>query len=582
MSGHRNYRRLLSVAAVTVGFLAAGLPSATAHTHPTPIELAAPAVVYVEARAIVDVALIEHRQAGDNFGVHIGIIQSEWNPVLASSSGFVVDPTGVIVTTAAIITSSLDRAKVFAVNQAFHARYGAAAPLPSDPFARQHIGGPGDRNDQRLQACYPPNVTNDAGGCVVRATLDFVVYPYVTSQQRYGTLHAELLPGATKDVAVLRIRGANGMPTVAVAESAAGAKALSVIGFTGIPSAAHPLQEINQHLAQIGGSQLKTTGLDAGDVKDAARLKQALHSGMAGGPLVAERGQVIGLIPGPAPAGSPAPTLVGVATILQVLQKAGVEPHRGLVDDSFEAAMHLFKNSAYAASIPDLKKALELFPGHFMASQNLAVAQKHVASGTGTAAMGAMNTSTTGAMNTSTTADAGLPGWVWVGLVAGAVLVLAALAFLLLMPTRFRTAVAIRRRRQGTTDTGVEGSPESGHAGGGTRGSAVTPGVRAARRRGTESADPVLRSNRSVRQPSAAAPAPSRGRTGTASPLGDASSQARSPLRGGMSSASSRAAAVQQGPGAQALSAELRFCTACGGRLSRQHKYCGLCGEPVG
>jgi hypothetical protein len=576
MSGHRKYRCLLFVGALTLGFLAAGLPSATAHTHPTPIELAAPAVVYVEARAIVDVALIEHRQAGDNFGVHIGIVQSEWNPVLASSSGFVVDPTGVIVTTAAVIAPSLDRAKVFAVNEAFHERYGAAAPLPSDPFTRHDIGGPADRNEQRLLACYPPNVTNDAGGCVVRATLDFVVYPYVISQQRYGTLHAELLPGANKDVAALRVRGANGMPTVAVAQSAAGAHALGVIGFTGIPSAAHPLQEINQHLQQIGGSQLKTTGLDAGDVRDAARLKQALQIGMAGGPVVAERGQVIGLLPGPAPAGSPAPTLVGVASILQVLQRAGVEPHRGLVDNSFEAAMHLFKNSAYAASIPGLKKAVELFPGHFLANQNLAVAQKHVASGTGTAP-----TAATGAVNTSGTVDTGLPGWVWVALVAGAVLVVAALAFLLVMPMRSRTVVARLRRRQGTTDTRVGGSPDSGHGGGGPRGSAETPGVRAARRREDVSADPVQASNRSVRQPSVAAPAPSRGRTGTASPLGDARSQARSPLQGSMSSASPRSAAVQQRPGAQAPSAELRFCSACGGRLSQHHKYCGWCGEPV-
>jgi hypothetical protein len=565
MSGHRNSRCLVFVGALTLGFLAAGLPSATAHTHPTPIERAAPAVVFVEARATVDVALIEHRQAGDNFGVHIGIVQSAWNPVLASGSGFVVDPNGVIVTTAAITTPSLDRAKVFAVNQAFHQRYGAAAPLPSDPFSRHDIGGPADRNEERLQACYPPNVTNDAGGCVVQATLDFVVYPYVISQQRYGALHAELLPGATKDVAVLRVRGANSMPTVAVAQSAAGAKALGVIGFTGIPSAAHPLQEINQHLAQTGGSQLKTTGLDAQDVMDAARLKQALQGGMAGGPVVAERGQVIALIPGPAPAGSPAPTLVGVAPILQALQSAGVTPHGGLVDNSFEAAMHLFKNSAYAASIPNFNKTLELFPGHFMASQNLAVAQKHVATGAGAAAPAA-----TGAANTSTTAGAGPPGWVWVALVA--VLVVGAVAFLLVM----------LRRRQGTADAGVEGSPESRKGVEGPRGSAVTPGVRPARPRGAVPADPVLPPNKSVRQPSAAAPSPTRSRNGTASPLGDGTSAARSPMQGSMSSAPRRAAAVQQGPGAQAPSEELRFCTSCGRHLSQQHKYCGWCGEPVG
>ena len=455
MSGHRGYRCGLFVAAVVVGLLAVGVPSASAHTHPTPIERAAPAVVYVEARAVVQVALIEHHQAGDSFGVHIGVVQSAWNPVLAAGSGFVVDPSGVIVTTAAIVAPSLDRAEVFAVNEAFRQRYGAAAPLPGDPFARHHIGGVGDRNEQRLRACYPPQVTNDSGGCVVRATLDFVVYPYVTSQQRYGALHAELLPGASRDVAVLRVRGANGMPTVPVAESAAGAKALGVIGFTGIPGVAHRLLEVNQHLAQTGSGLLRTTGLDAGDVRDAARLQQGLRSGLAGGPAVAERGQVIGLLPGPAPAGSRAPVLVGVVAIRQVLDSAGVKPHGGLVDNSFEAAMHLFKNSAYAASIPNFKKAIELFPGHFLATQNLAVAQEHVAAGGGVPPPAA-----TGAVGGSTSAGAGLPGWVWVVLVVGVLVVVVVLLLVLL------------RRRQGVSTSVVGGGSVSG-PGGGPRGSVV-------------------------------------------------------------------------------------------------------------
>ena len=75
----------------------------------------------------------------------------------------------------------------------------------------------------------------------MRAVLDLVVYPYVTSQQRYGNLKAEVLPGATKDVAVLRVRGANSMPTVAVAQSLVGASALGVLGFTGVPSPSSPL-----------------------------------------------------------------------------------------------------------------------------------------------------------------------------------------------------------------------------------------------------------------------------------------------------------------------------------------------------
>ena len=201
MSGHQHRRLPWLVAAVTLAFLTVGTSPAAAHTHPTPIERASPGVVFIEARAKVEVALIEHRQAGDSFGVHIGIIQSTWNPVLDTASGFVVDPTGAIVTTGAITRPDLDRARIFAVNQAFHQRYGDAAPLPKDPFSRTNVGGlgsSGDRNEERLQACYPPNVTNDAGGCVVRVTPDYVVYPYVTSQQRYGGLHAEVLGGTSR------------------------------------------------------------------------------------------------------------------------------------------------------------------------------------------------------------------------------------------------------------------------------------------------------------------------------------------------------------------------------------------------
>ena len=389
MSGHQHRRLPWLAAAVTLAFLAVGTSPAAAHTHPTPIERASPGVVFIEARAKVEVALIEHRQAGDNFGVHIGIIQSTWNPVLDTASGFVVDPTGAIVTTGSITRPDLDRARIFAVNQAFHQRYGDAAPLPKDPFSRNRLGDSGDRNEQRLEACYPPNVTNDAGGCVVRVTPDYVVYPYVTSQQRYGGLHAEVLPGGTRDVAVLSVRGANSMPTVAVGSSTAGAEALGVLGFTGITGADNPLQEINQHLATKGGDRLKTTGLDAGDVRDAARLHAGLQNGMAGGPVLAERGQVVGLLPSARRPGSAAPRLVSIASVLPVLAKAGITPHGGPVDASFEAAMHLFKNNGYAASIPSFTKALELFPGHFLASRNLAIAKQRSGAGvrrTGTGA----------------------------------------------------------------------------------------------------------------------------------------------------------------------------------------------------
>ena len=435
MSGHRNSRCLLVAAAVTLAALAGGAPSAVAHTHPTPIERAAPGVVFVEARAKVEVALIEHRTSADEAGVHIGVAQSTWNPVLDSASGFVVDPNGAIVTAGTVVRPDLEKAKVYAVNQAFAKQYGGAARLTGDPFARHHIGGSSNRNEQRLQACYPPHRINDAGGCIVKASLDLVVYPYVNSQQRYGNLRAEVL-SATRDVAALRVRGANSWPTVAVAPSMAGASALAVLGFTGVPGPKSPLLEINQHLAKPGAGVLKTADLTPDDVKDAAKLKDALGKGLAGGPVVAERGQVVGLLPGPVAAGKPAPDLVGVAAILPVLKSAGISPRGGPVDTSYEAAMHLFKNGAYAAAIPSFTKALELFPGHYRARANLAVAQERVKSGGGNAAPvpGAPS-------GTEDAASSGFPWLLAAGIGLGALLLAGVLVAL------------VRRSRSRTEDT---------------------------------------------------------------------------------------------------------------------------------
>jgi S1-C subfamily serine protease len=558
MSRHQSRHRLSLAAAATFVLLAAAVSPAEAHDHPTPIERAAPGVVYVEARAKVEVALIEHRQVGDEFGIHIGIIQSTWNPVLSSASGFFVDPNGAIVTAGSIAAQDLDRAKVYAVNQAFHKRYGAAAPLPKDPFARHHIGKADNRNEQRLQACYPPNRTNDAGGCVLKATLDVVVYPYVTSQQRYGNLRAEVLKGTTKDVAVLRVRGANSMPTVAVAKSTAGASALGVLGFTGIPSPKVDVTAVNQHLAQKGGTQLRAVPKDANDVRDAAALKAAMTRGFAGGPVVAESGQVIGLLPNPARAGQRVPTLVTAQTLQQVLKNARVTPHSSPVDDSYEAAMHLFKNGAYAASISNFTRALDLFPGHFRASTNLAVAKARAnASGASTAP------STPGAERQPATGLAGFEDWVVVALVAGAVL-LAAGTVLLILRRR-------QRRTVGQADAGVK-VPPTFHA------APVPAGKMSSPRHGPA-------------QPASAGASASRAEARTGRPQ-TAGSTVREPNQGGLSRKPQGVATPPQATTppqptarhtseAPAPATGLRFCTACGARVAPEHRYCGSCGERV-
>ena len=599
MTGHS--RRLL-VVALTAALLVPGTGPAGAHDHPTPTERAAPGVVFVEAGAEVEVSLVEHLQS-DPGGVHIRIIQSTSMPVLASASGFVVDPTGAIVTSGAITGSDLEKARIYAVNEAFQRQYGGAAPMAGDLFTRQQIGAPTDRLQQRLEACYPPHTTNDAGGCVVRVTPTYLVYPYVTSQEEYGKLPAELLDGSTPDVAVLQVRGANSMPTVDLGDSLEGASALAVLGFKGIPQGPDTLQAINSHLAEAGGTVLKSVDLTEAEAEAAVQLAPALKEGMRGGPVLAERGQVIGLLEPEAGSGPPPATagrLVDVGAIRDVLSAAGVTPRRGPVDTSFEAASHAFTNGGFAASIPNLEATLELFPGHAMAAANLAEAEQNVAAGTpGAAPPG-------GGVSAATGSGADFP-WTVVLFSVPVVLLLIAAATLVL-----------RRRRQASETDGAargvaplpepakaawakprEGRPREGKRKGGEP-AAPSPTATEQRERqkvasavsGSGSAAVSVIEGRGAGSGGAASP----GRGGPApsggAPSGSVPGQRSADAVGGgsrhasHSQVSAAPAAVVSSdrdapllPGSQDRPA---FCTSCGGRLAAHHRYCGWCGGAVG
>ena len=70
------------------------------------------------------------------------------------------------------------------------------------------------------------------------------VYPYVSSQARYGNLAASVLYPKTEDpgdapVSVLKV-GASSMPAVDLGTSTAGTANFSALGFTKIPEAPPP------------------------------------------------------------------------------------------------------------------------------------------------------------------------------------------------------------------------------------------------------------------------------------------------------------------------------------------------------
>jgi hypothetical protein len=594
MRRHRQATCVASVLTVAAAFLALvlGAVGAAAHEHPTQVELDAPAVVHIKTLARVDISLIEHNRLGR----HIGLYRRTYEIELAAGSGFAVDPNGTVVTTGGLVNPDLKRAELWAVNKAFSERYPAGAPLPRDPFGRNRIKDlPGDPLNARLQRCYRPNTTDGTGGCLVTTSRVVRVFPWVSSQAKYGQLTADVLtpaPGRTQDVAVLRV-GASSMPTVALARSAAGTKSFTVLGFTTLPTT-----EVKSQLQLIGHFE-KAGGGPLDQDENVPKLVQGLSGGAAGGPLVAaQSGQVAGFLTAPAQAGA-GPGFVDAERIREVLSGVGVEPQRGPTDSVYEDAMHSFKNKLYTAPIPSFQRTLELYPGHALAGRYLAESRQK--QGTSEDLTGRA-----GAPGSGSEPAGGRSLWL---------LVIPLLLVLLAVPA---TIVVLRRRAASPAeDAAPPALPELPPPAGPQAGAAAERPEAPAGRGGPATSTPRAgamtgwraRVGRATHPPeSRSTPPPGRGATppgqrpAPAEPGGSAGrrwSPSAPLVVGGREAGAAPAAGAGPVPAAAPTPADgdgapaavgppeaeaqppRSFCTQCGGKLSPDHRFCGHCGSPV-
>ena len=201
--------------------------------------LAQPAVVFIQTAAQADVVLHDK-----------SLIRATYNvPVLASGSGMIVNRSGTVVTSNAVVSSDPGRAKIYAVNQIFSRHFGV--PLSGNPFARHRLSDP--RLNEKLQGCYLPD--QPASDCVVFVRSRIRVFPFLATSS--PGLPAELLragrgPG---DAAVLFVSGVN-MPTVALAPTLKGATAIGTLGFRAPPGSGSTPATVNEHLAPAGNTRL--------------------------------------------------------------------------------------------------------------------------------------------------------------------------------------------------------------------------------------------------------------------------------------------------------------------------------------
>jgi hypothetical protein len=509
---------LASMLLATLALVGPGTRPAMAHTHPSNVELGAPAVVRVETRVRVDIWLIEHNRHGK----HIGLIHKTYEPLAQAGSGFAVHPSGVIVAAGGVVQVDDKQARNYAVNHIFHDRYGRRAPLPKIQTATHTIRNlPDDPLNGRLQRCYQANTADTTGGCVVTTTRQVKVYPFVENQARNGNLTAEVLypkAGRSADVAVLKV-GASSMPTVNLGDSAANVQAFTAMGFTRIPVGPGPIVTEIGHLTQPD-IQIKRDEF-------APKLGKVVKLGVWGGPVVAEQGgRTIGFLQvRPNKSGGVDPYLTDAKAIRAALAAAKVEPDRGPTDVVFEAAMHNYKNKQYELAIPNLARTVELYQGHAVAVVSLDTANRR--KGTAEDQSFAQDGGPTGGGS-----GGGLP----IGLLAALAAAVAVLGLLLF-------GLASRRRAD----------------------EAAAP---AAARSGPPPAPPARPPPAASRSEPRTTPRERMGLSGLWS-----SEPSTDPGRAPVSM-------IEQPPDPEPQETP-GFCTECGRRLAPEHRFCGFCGHKV-
>uniref|UniRef100_UPI000DE24C4B tetratricopeptide repeat protein n=1 Tax=Nonomuraea lactucae TaxID=2249762 RepID=UPI000DE24C4B len=333
---------------------------ATAHEHPSGItDLVTPAVVRVEAKAHVEITLLDH--VGDL--VHV---ERSYDIPIGVGTGTVVNPEGAIVTLTGVVKSDQDVA-VYAANKIFAEHHDVKVPAD---FERHSLKD--EILDRHLKQCYPP--LSSKATCIIDITPDITIYPNVSPADPKG-LKADLVKAGPRpdSPAVLmtssRVVGSVGLPTAPLADKVPEAEGapVGVAGFLGRPGPTVANTVEIAHLAKGGGAG--ENGRPFADpnkkVDEPVKLGGLAERGMRGAPVIGDKnGHVIGMLIGE---GKDA-RMIGVREITGALTKAGVAPRRGAIDSAFEAALTRYHTKYYTEAAPGFQRVLELYPGNVVAA----------------------------------------------------------------------------------------------------------------------------------------------------------------------------------------------------------------------
>jgi pSer/pThr/pTyr-binding forkhead associated (FHA) protein len=345
----------------------AGVLAATAAAKPPPptparaVALASPGVVFVQTGFTVHVRLkLSDESADGTYSTDYGF-----------GSGFVVNPSGTIVTARHVVKPADADVRHYAANKLFGTLLDLSFPADADFFSSYTITDD-PLATHRLRQCY------DGVICTFQVTPKVDVFTGVAlgGVEAAKGLEARILKLSEggrndTDIAVLQVDGKN-MPTIALAPSIANVSPADEIVSLGFPATAQDnnVTDPDQKFGRV--SRVTTVG-----TTKQVEMDLALEQGMSGGPVVNLRGRVIGVNSYYAvrqTGESGTKYARSVDDVRELLGDTGKRPVRGPVDVAWVEAVDLYFGHHYSAAIPHLRQVLALSPNLPLATSYLQTA----------------------------------------------------------------------------------------------------------------------------------------------------------------------------------------------------------------
>jgi serine protease Do len=347
-----------------LGIVAAVLAGGASGAKPPPpsparaVALASQGVVYIQTAFTVTVRIkLSDESATRTYSTDYG-----------SGSGFVVNPSGTIVTARHVVKPADLDVRHYAANKLFDA---LSFPAGADLFSSFTITNDAEAT-HRLQQCYAAVI------CTFQVTPHVAVYTGVAlgGIQTAKGLAANILKTSeggenNTDIAILQVDGSN-MPTIGLAQSVAGVAPADQIVSLGFPGTAQD-NNITQPDQKFGRVSRVTTVGTAKQIE----MDLALEQGMSGGPVVNLAGHVIGVNSyyiARSTGESGTKYARSVDDVRALLNDAGKRAVRGPVDVEWVKAVDLYFGHHYTAAIPHLRQVLALSPSLPLATSYLQTA----------------------------------------------------------------------------------------------------------------------------------------------------------------------------------------------------------------